>query len=154
MRWVGCCWVWSAHSHKGLFDDHRIPAHHSTLLVTASKIVAASALALGDDHDATVEIVAQALGKLSAADADDFIAHGSDQTVAAEIVYAALEDAASASDTMAVVSADTSATLPAAAIQATMPATGMTPATMMLTMIKQVMLPMAERLVELEGRLA
>ena len=126
----------------------------STLLMAASKIVAASTLALGDYHDATVEIVAQALAKLSAADADDFVAHGCDPTIAAEIIHAALTDTETGSDTMATLSASTSATLRDVGSPAAVPAMGATQAEMMLTMIKQVMLPMAERLVELEGRLA
>ena len=126
----------------------------STLLVAASKIVAASALALGDDHDATVEIVAQGLSKLTAAEVDDFATCGSDPVFAMQIIDAALTDTDTDSDTMATISASTSATLPAVASHAAVPAMGTTPAAMMLTMIKQVMLPMAERLVELEGRLA
>jgi hypothetical protein len=85
----------------------------STLLVAASRIVAASALALGDDHDATVEIVAQGLSKLTAAEVDDFAAHGSDPTFAMQIIDAALTDTETGSDTMATINASTSAKMAA-----------------------------------------
>ena len=63
----------------------------SSLLATASRIVATSALALdGDDHTTTVQIVAQALGKLPPDQVDNFVIGGADPATAAQIVYAAL----------------------------------------------------------------
>lgn len=123
-----------------------IPTPVSTLQMVASKIVAASALALGNDHDATVEIVAQGLSKFTAAEVDTFVTRGSDPAIATQIVYAALEpEAADVGDEVPV--GPSALVTPVLASDAADFDLGATPVTAMLSMIKQIMLPMAERMV-------
>lgn len=135
------------------------PAPH-TLLAAAAAIITASNLPLGDDLDATVEIVAKALGKLDADEVDNFIMQDCSPATATEIVYAALELEASPDEGATVAaSASTSNSLPAIEATATGPST--TPIAAMLTMIKEIVLPVAEvmaaqeiKLVEITSRLA
>lgn len=122
----------------------------SLTMAAASQIVETSALALGDDHEATVEIIATTLGTLPTDEVDEFTAWASDPATAVRIVCAALEDAASAGDA-ATVGSDASATrLPAS--DTVTPHQAATPMSSMLAMIRA-MLPMVEHLVELEEHL-
>ena len=140
------------------------PAPQS-LLAIASAIISASKLPFEEDHDAAVVIVARALGKLDADYVANFDARSASPAIAAKIVYAALELEASDGNDGATVeaSASTSTTMlpPTTSAKPTEPDPDATAMLEKLTLIKEVIPPLAAymtaqeiKIIEISARLS